>query len=97
MATLVFLEHHEGELEQGALGVLSKAASLGDAEVAGALVGAGVKALAAEAGRFGAAKIYVADDPAPEIYWREIMMLLSPASSALRSSFPAGKLFDCRM
>ena len=29
MATLVFLEHHEGELQKPALGVLSKAAELG--------------------------------------------------------------------
>jgi electron transfer flavoprotein alpha subunit len=64
--TLVFLEHHGDELQKGALGVLSKAASLGDAEVAGALVGSGVKALASEAGKFGAAKVYVADDPALE-------------------------------
>src|SRR5437879_627081 len=30
MATLVFLEHHGGDLQKGSLGVLSKAASLGD-------------------------------------------------------------------
>jgi len=30
MATLVFLEHHGSELLKGGLGVLSKAASLGD-------------------------------------------------------------------
>jgi len=63
---LVFLEHHEGELQKGALGVLAKAGSLGDAEVAGALVGSGVKALASGAGKYGAAKVYVADDPALE-------------------------------
>jgi electron transfer flavoprotein alpha subunit len=62
--TLVFLEHHGSELQKGALGVLAKAASLGD--VAGAIVGSGVKPLASEAGRFGAAKVYVADDPAFE-------------------------------
>ena len=66
MPTLVFLEHHGEELQGGALGVLSKAALLGDGGVAGALVGAGVKALASEAGKFGAAKVYVADDPALE-------------------------------
>ena len=31
MKTLVFLEHHDGELQKGALGVLAKAASLGEA------------------------------------------------------------------
>jgi electron transfer flavoprotein alpha subunit len=61
----VFLEHHEGELQKGALGVLGKAAQLGD-EVAGVVLGSGVKNLAAEAGRFGAAKVFVADDPALE-------------------------------
>ena len=66
MPVLVFLEHHEGELQKGALGVLSKAASLGAAEVAGALVGSNVKGLASEAGKFGAAKVYVANDPALE-------------------------------
>ena len=39
MATLVFLEHHGGELQKGALGVLAKAASLG--EVAALIAGPG--------------------------------------------------------
>ena len=64
MSTLVFLEHHDDELQKGALGVLSKAAQLGDADVAGAIVGSGVRALAEEAGKFGAAKVFVADDEA---------------------------------
>ena len=64
MATLVFLEHHEGELQKGSLGVLSKAAELG--EVAGAVVGSGVTELAAQAGKHGAASVHVADDPAFE-------------------------------
>ena len=63
MSTLVFLEHHHGELQKGALGVLLKAASLGDGEVAAVLVGSEVKALATAAGRFGAGKVYVAEDP----------------------------------
>jgi electron transfer flavoprotein alpha subunit len=62
MATLVFLEHHGNELLKGPLGVLSKAASLGD-DVAAVVAGAGVRALADEAGKFGAARVYVADDP----------------------------------
>jgi electron transfer flavoprotein alpha subunit len=62
MSTLVFLEHHGNELLKGALGVLSKAASLSDADVAGVVAGSGVRALADEAGKFGAAKVYVADD-----------------------------------
>jgi electron transfer flavoprotein alpha subunit len=60
---LVFLEDHEGELVKGSLGVLSKAAQL-DGEVAAVVAGSGVKKLAAQAGRYGAGTVYVADDPA---------------------------------
>jgi electron transfer flavoprotein alpha subunit len=66
MATLVFLEHHEGELQKGPLGVLARAASLGEGEVAGVIVGAGAAGLAAGAGRHGAAKVWVAEDAALE-------------------------------
>jgi len=62
MSVLVFLEHHGSELQRGSLGVLSKAASLGHGEVAAVLVGGGVKALASEAGTFGAGKVFVAED-----------------------------------
>ena len=61
MSTLVFLEHHGGELLKGSLGVLSKAASLGD-DVAALVAGSGVRDVAAEAGKYGAKKVYVADD-----------------------------------
>jgi electron transfer flavoprotein alpha subunit len=63
VATLVFLEHHEGELVRNSLGVLSKAAALGS-DVAGVIAGSGVRDLAAQAGEHGAARVYVADDPA---------------------------------
>ena len=63
MSVLVFLEHHEGELQKGALGVLSKASQLGAEEVAGVVVGTGVRDLAAGAGEFGATTVFVADDP----------------------------------
>ena len=59
----VFLEHHEGQLQKGSLGVLGNAASLGD-EVAGVILGSGVKDLAAQAGKHGASKVFVADDQA---------------------------------
>src|SRR5918995_1490588 len=62
MSTLVFLEHHGNELLKSSLGVLSKAASLGDTDVAGVIAGSGVRALADGAGKFGAARLYVADD-----------------------------------
>ncbi|HEV3478051.1 MAG TPA: electron transfer flavoprotein subunit alpha/FixB family protein [Gaiellaceae bacterium] len=62
MPTLVFLEHHEGELLKPALGVLSKAAELGG-DVAGVVLGANVRELAPRAGAYGASKVYVADKP----------------------------------
>ena len=65
MPTLVYLEHHDGELVKGSLGVLAKARELGD-EPAAVVCGSGVRELAAEAGRYGAAKVHVADDPALE-------------------------------
>jgi len=62
MSVLVFLEHHGGELQKGALGVLTKAASLGEADVGAVLVGGGVRSLADDAGSYGATNVYVADD-----------------------------------
>jgi len=58
---LVFLEHHEGRLQKDSLGVLSKAASL-EGEVEAVLLGFRIEDLAAEAGRFGAVRVHVADD-----------------------------------
>jgi electron transfer flavoprotein alpha subunit len=46
--------------------VLGKAAGLGDGDVTAVLVGGGVKALAAQAGKYGAAKVIVAEDPSLE-------------------------------
>jgi electron transfer flavoprotein alpha subunit len=66
MSVVVFLEHHGSELQKGSLGVLSKAASLGDPDVSAVLIGSGVNALAAEAGKYGAGTVYVADDAALE-------------------------------
>jgi len=63
---LVFLEHHGDELQKGSLGVLSKAAQLGGGDVAAVLVGVGVKALASEAGTYGATKVHVAEDASLE-------------------------------
>jgi electron transfer flavoprotein alpha subunit len=59
---LVLLEHHEGELEKGSLGVLAKAASLGDA--AGVVLGPGAPELAARAGAFGASRVYASENEA---------------------------------
>ena len=61
MKTLVFVEHHEGKLQKDSLGVLGKAASLGG-EVEAVVLGEGVEGLAAEAGKYGASRVHVADD-----------------------------------
>ena len=61
--TLVFLESHDGELTKGGLGLLGKAAALGG-DVAGVVLGTGVRDAAARAGAFGAGVVYVVDDEA---------------------------------
>jgi electron transfer flavoprotein alpha subunit len=65
MATLVYVEDHDGEPVKGSLGVLAKAAQLGD-DAAAVLLGSGVERLAEAVGRHGAARVLVADDPALE-------------------------------
>jgi electron transfer flavoprotein alpha subunit len=65
MGILVYLEDHEGELVKGSLGVLGKASQLDD-DVAAVVCGSGVGDLAAQAGRYGAGRVYVAEDPALE-------------------------------
>ena len=64
MKFLVYLEHYHGELEKGGLGVLTKAASLGEAT--GVVLGPGAAEAAARAGAFGASKVYVSEDTALE-------------------------------
>jgi electron transfer flavoprotein alpha subunit len=64
MKFLVYLEHYHGELEKGGLGVLSKAASLGEAT--GVVLGPGAAEAATRAGAFGASKVYVSEDGALE-------------------------------
>jgi electron transfer flavoprotein alpha subunit len=58
----VFLEHYHGELEKGGLGVLGKAAALGDAT--GVVLGPGARDAAAGAGAYGASKVFVSEDEA---------------------------------
>jgi electron transfer flavoprotein alpha subunit len=62
---LVYVEDHEGEPAKGSLGVLAKAAQLGD-DVVAVLLGSGVEGLAEAVGRHGATRVFVADDPALE-------------------------------
>ena len=59
MNALVFLEHYHGELEKGGLGVLSKAATLGDASAV--VLGEGAREVGPKAGPYGAAKVYVSE------------------------------------
>ena len=59
MKSIVFLEHHGAELEKGALGVLSKAASLGEA--IGVVLGSGACEVASGAGPFGASAVYASE------------------------------------
>jgi electron transfer flavoprotein alpha subunit len=65
MNTLVFLEHHDGTFAKNSLGVLAKAASLGG-DVHGVVIGSGVRGIAAGAGKYGASKVWSADDAALE-------------------------------
>ena len=65
MSTLVFLEHHGSAFQKGPLGVLSKAAEL-DPDTSAVIIGSGVRDIAAGAGKYGAVRVFVADDPALE-------------------------------
>jgi electron transfer flavoprotein alpha subunit len=62
MPILVFLEHHEDQLSKNSLGILAKAAQLGDGDVSGVILGSGVRGIAEQAGTFGAGRVLVADD-----------------------------------
>ena len=75
---LVYLEQHEGELEKGSLGVLGKAASLG--ETAGVVLGPGAADAAAKAGAFGASNVYALEDES---------LAASVALAERRGPFPA--------
>jgi electron transfer flavoprotein alpha subunit len=68
MSVLVFVEQHGNELQKGSLGVLAKAATLGDSDgdVAAVIVGENATALARETGRYGATKAFVAEGEALE-------------------------------
>lgn len=61
MKMLVVLEHRDGALTRASAGVLSHVASLGESTAA-LVVGSGVSQLAPAAGRFGATRVFVADD-----------------------------------
>lgn len=65
MSTLVFLEHHGSAIQKGSLGVLTKAVSL-DPDTDAVVIGSGVAGLAETAGRYGAKRVFVADNEALE-------------------------------
>ena len=65
MSTLVFLEHHDGAIQKGPLGVLTKAVSL-DPDTSGVVIGSGVGSLVEQAGKYGAKRVFVADDASLE-------------------------------
>ena len=95
MPTLVFLETHDGEPTKGGLGVLSKAASLGG-DVAGVVLGTGVRDAAEAAGAHGASVVYVVEDdalaaplPQPRVDALEAVVAASDAKNVL---FPASVL-----
>jgi electron transfer flavoprotein alpha subunit len=95
MSTLVFLEAHDGSLTKGGLGVLAKAVALGG-DVAGVVLGSGVRDAAAKAGPFGAPTVYVVDDetlaaplPQPRVDALEAVVRESGATNVL---FPASVL-----
>ena len=90
--TLVFLETNDGELTKSGLGVLGKAAALGG-EVAGVVLGNGVRDVAARAGAFGAGAVYVVDDealaaplPQPRVDALEAVVRESGAETVLFAS-----------
>ena len=96
MPTLVFLETHDGEPTKGGLGVLSKAASLGGGDVAGVVLGTGVRDAAEAAGAHGASVVYVVEDdalaaplPQPRVDALEAVVAASGAENVL---FPASVL-----
>jgi electron transfer flavoprotein alpha subunit len=69
MNVLVFLENRGDALAKGSLGLLAKAATLAgdDGEVGAVLAGSpGIKGLVAEAGAFGARRVYLAEDESLE-------------------------------
>jgi len=95
MPTLVFLETHDGEPTKGGLGVLSKAASLGG-DVAGVVLGTGVRDAAEAAGAHGASVVYVVEDdalaaplPQPRVDALEAVVAASDVENVL---FPASVL-----
>lgn len=59
--TWVVVDQRDGKIRKVSLELISKAADFGD-EVAAVIIGQGIEGLAADCGKAGADKVYVADD-----------------------------------
>ena len=88
-STLVFLEHHDGAIQKGSLGVLARALEVGG-DVAGVVVGHGVADVAASAGSYGVSTVYAVDAPEfeaplpqPRVDALEAVVAASGASNVL--------------
>jgi electron transfer flavoprotein alpha subunit len=68
---LVFVEQRNGVIRQASLQAISEAHRLAGGDVAAVLVGSGVGDTAAGLGTYGAAKVFVADDPNLALYSSE--------------------------
>ena len=68
---LVFVEQRGGEIRKASLQALSEAHRLSSGNVSAVLVGENVGGLAAELGKYGAQKVYVADDANLKFYSAE--------------------------
>ncbi len=89
MTTLVFLEHHDGAIQKGSLGVLARALAVGG-DVAGVVVGHGVADVAASAGAYGLSTVYAVDGaafdaplPQPRVDALEAVVAASGAENIL--------------
>lgn len=65
--TWVFVDQRDGKIRKVTFELISEAKKLGD-EVCAVLLGKGVEGLAAELGKYGADKVYIADDDKLEKY-----------------------------
>ncbi|HEY6066085.1 MAG TPA: electron transfer flavoprotein subunit alpha/FixB family protein [Thermoanaerobaculia bacterium] len=68
MKFLVFIEQREGKIRKASLEALSLARKLAGEPVAAVIAGSGVTALAAGLAPYGAARVYVADQPELALY-----------------------------
>jgi electron transfer flavoprotein alpha subunit len=89
---LVFIEQRNGDIRKASLQVLSEARrQAAGGEVAAVLVGSGVGGAAAGLGAWGAARVFVADDPNLALYSAE--GYAEAVVKAVESAAPAAVLF----